>query len=55
MKSFRQWVNATYWDGFDVDGLSDEEYYELEDAWYKYQEEELKKQGKWLDKEIRIS
>ena len=31
--SFRDWLNANYYDGFDPSGLSDEEYYELEDQY----------------------
>ena len=31
--SFEEWLNREYYEGFDPSGLSDEEYYELEDAW----------------------
>lgn len=33
--TFREWLDFTFYPGFDADGLSDEEYYELEDLYYK--------------------
>ena len=37
--SFHEWLDKTYYEGFDPSGLSDEEYYELEDQFYAEQEE----------------
>lgn len=34
--SFKEWLNWTYYEGFDPSGLSDEEYYELEDEYQEY-------------------
>jgi len=36
--SFREWLDFTYYPGFyeAASGLSDEEYYELEDAYQEY-------------------
>lgn len=31
--TFQEWLNKTYYEGFDASGLSDDEYYELEDAY----------------------
>ena len=36
--SFREWLDKNYYEGFDPSGLSDEEYYELEDQFYAEQE-----------------
>ena len=36
--SFQEWLDKTYYEGFDLSGLSDEEYYELEDQFYAEQE-----------------
>ena len=55
LMSFREWVDYYYWKGFDVDSLSDEEYYALEDEWNKYIEQKLKERGKWIEKDIIIS
>ena len=33
--TFREWLDETFYPDFDPSGLSDEEYYELEDAWRK--------------------
>ena len=35
----QEWLDKTYYEGFDPSGLSDEEYYELEDQFYAEQEE----------------
>ena len=39
--SFREWLDFTYYPGFyeAASGLSDEEYYELEDAYQEYLKE----------------
>ena len=37
---WREWLDANYGTGFDPSGLSDEEYYELEDRYVAYKEEE---------------
>ena len=34
--SFNEWLDWTYYEGFDPSGLSDEEYYELEDQYNEY-------------------
>ena len=34
--SFQEWLDWEYYEGFDPSGLSDDEYYELEDAYYRY-------------------
>ncbi len=34
--TFREWLNYYYYEGFDPSGLSDEEYYELEDAYNEW-------------------
>ena len=31
--SFQEWLDKTYYPGFDASGLSDDEYYELEDTY----------------------
>lgn len=36
--TFREWLDLTFYPGFDASGLTDAEYYELEDL---YEEEEL--------------
>lgn len=36
MMSFREWLDFTYYEGFDPSGLSDEEYWELEDNYQEY-------------------
>ena len=36
--SFQEWLDKTYYEGFDPSGLSDEAYYELEDQFYAEQE-----------------
>ena len=33
--TFREWLDETFYPGFDASGLSDEEYFELEDEYYK--------------------
>ena len=33
--SFEEWLSFYYYEGFDANGLTDEEYYELEDAYNK--------------------
>ena len=33
--TFREWLNKTYGKDFDPSGLTDEEYYELEDLYYE--------------------
>lgn len=33
-ETFRQYLDRTRWEGFDPSGLSDDEYYELEDEFY---------------------
>lgn len=33
--TFQEWLDKQYYEGFDASGLSDEEYYELEDAYRK--------------------
>lgn len=38
--TFQEWLNKTYYEGFDASGLSDEEYYELEDLYYAEMEKE---------------
>lgn len=38
--SFREWLDYNFYEGFDTSGLSDEEYYELEDAWNDYIDKE---------------
>jgi len=35
-QTFKEWLESVFYEGFDPSGLSDEEYYELEDA---FQEE----------------
>lgn len=32
---FQEWLNEKFYEGFDPSGLSDEEYYELEDEYMK--------------------
>lgn len=39
MLSFGEWLDETFYPGFDCSGLTDEEYWELEDAYYKYRKE----------------
>ena len=31
--TFQEWLDATFYEGFDASGLSDEEYYALEDQY----------------------
>ena len=33
--TFRDWLNKTFYEGFDTTDLTDEEYYELEDQYRK--------------------
>lgn len=33
--TFREWLDRNFYEGFDIYGLSDDEYYELEDAYEK--------------------
>ncbi len=33
--TFREWLDKTFYEGYDVSGLTDEEYYELEDLYYE--------------------
>lgn len=37
-KTFEEWLAYYYYEGFDVSGLTDEEYYELEDLYAEYKE-----------------
>ena len=50
LRTFQEFLDYYYWKGFDASGLSDEEYYELEDLWNDYVEwfdsmKDLKKRG----------
>ena len=38
--SFREWLDENYYPGFDPSGLSDEEYWELEDMYREYLQSE---------------
>ena len=38
--TFRDWLDTTYYPGFDPSGLSDDEYWELEDRYYADKEDE---------------
>lgn len=38
--TFREWLDFTFYPGFDTGGLSDEEFYELEDVYMTYAENE---------------
>ena len=37
--SFREWVDENLYPGFDLSGLTDDEFYELEDRYYADREE----------------
>lgn len=37
--TFRQWLDFKFYPGFDVDSLTDEEYFDLEDEWRSYYED----------------
>ena len=39
--TFREWLDLTYYPDFDPSGLTDEEYYDLEDRFNEYEAEEL--------------
>lgn len=36
--TFRDWLDWKFYPDFDVSGLTDEEYYELEDAYREYED-----------------
>ena len=36
MLTFQEWLDYTYYEGFDTSDLTDEEYYELEDLYADY-------------------
>ena len=38
LRTFQEFLDYYYWKDFDASGLSDEEYYELEDLWNDYVE-----------------
>lgn len=38
--SFREWLDRTFYPGFDVSGLTDDEYYDLEDRYNAEREDE---------------
>ena len=39
--TFLEWCEITFYPGFDPSGLTDDEYYELEDLYNEYEAEEL--------------
>jgi len=39
--TFREWLDWTFWPDFDPSGLTDEEYYELEDVYNGYEIEAM--------------
>lgn len=39
--TFREWLDITFYPGFDASGLNDQQYYDLEDMYNQYEEEEL--------------
>lgn len=39
--TFREWLDLTFFPDFDPSGLSDGEYYDLEDMYNEYEAEEL--------------
>ena len=44
--SFREWLDKTFYPGFDASGLSDEEYYELEDAYKEETDDNTKSESR---------
>lgn len=39
--TFREWLDITFYPGFDASGLNDQQYWDLEDLYIQYEEEEL--------------
>jgi hypothetical protein len=39
--TFREWLDITFYPGFDASGLDDQQYWDLEDLYNQYEEEEL--------------